>query len=73
MSSLYTSEAYLHAYSRINAMVIVGEGLADRHFRRLAALLPHDREELRRPGACWPPCRISSPAPMSAAMWWAAW
>jgi fatty aldehyde decarbonylase len=47
----YTSEAYLHAYSRINAMVIVGEGLADRHFRRLAALLPQDREELLRLGA----------------------
>lgn len=51
MIPAYTSEAYRHAYSRINAMVIVGEGLADRHFRRLAALLPHDREELLRLGA----------------------
>jgi fatty aldehyde decarbonylase len=45
------SEAYRDAYSRINGMVIVGEGLADRHFRRLAALLPEDRDELLRLGA----------------------
>lgn len=51
MINAYTSEAYRRAYSRINAMVIVGEGLADRHFRRLAALLPDDREELLRLGA----------------------
>ena len=42
---------YRAAYSRINGMVVVGEGLADRHFRRLAALLPDDREELLRLGA----------------------
>jgi fatty aldehyde decarbonylase len=47
----YDSPAYREAYSRINGMVVVGEGLADRHFRRLAQLLPHDREELLRLGA----------------------
>lgn len=35
----YASGAYRDAYSRINGMVIVGEGLADRHFRRLLAPL----------------------------------
>ena len=40
--------AYRVAYSRINALVIVGEGLADSHFRLLAALLPEDRQELQR-------------------------
>ncbi len=49
--SLYTSPAYRQAYSRINGLVIVGEGLADRHFRQLAVLLPGDREELLRLGA----------------------
>lgn len=39
---------YCDAYSRINAMVIVGEGLADRHFRLLADALPDDRQELER-------------------------
>ena len=47
----YGSAAYGDAYSRINALVIVGEAMADRHFRRLAALLPHNRDELRRLGA----------------------
>jgi fatty aldehyde decarbonylase len=47
----YDSPAYRQAYSRINGMVVVGEGLADRHFRRLAELLPPDREELLRLGA----------------------
>ena len=47
----FASPAYREAYSRINGMVIVGEGLADRHFRRLAALLPNDRDELLRLGA----------------------
>lgn len=47
----FASPAYRNAYSRINGMVIVGEGLADRHFRRLAALLPEDRDELLRLGA----------------------
>jgi fatty aldehyde decarbonylase len=47
----FASPAYRDAYSRINGMVIVGEGLADRHFRRLAALLPEDRDELLRLGA----------------------
>lgn len=47
----FDSPAYRQAYGRINGMVVVGEGLADRHFRRLAALLPHDRQELLRLGA----------------------
>lgn len=52
MSNLnYASPAYRDAYSRINGMVVVGEGLADRHFRRLAALIPDDRDELLRLGA----------------------
>ncbi len=46
----YGSAAYGEAYSRINALVIVGEAMADRHFRRLAALLPADRQELLRLG-----------------------
>jgi fatty aldehyde decarbonylase len=45
------TEPYRDAYSRINGVVIVGESLADRHFRRLAALIPDDREELQRLGA----------------------
>ncbi|MCP9932092.1 long-chain fatty aldehyde decarbonylase [Cyanobium sp. AMD-g] len=40
------SAAYCDAYSRINALVIVGEGLADSHFRLLAGLLPEDRDDL---------------------------
>jgi len=47
----YGSATYGDAYSRINGLVIVGEAMADRHFRRLALLLPHDCEELRRLGA----------------------
>jgi fatty aldehyde decarbonylase len=47
----FSSRAYRDAYSRINGLVIVGEGLADRHFRQLAALLPEDRAELQRLGA----------------------
>ncbi|MBW4529065.1 MAG: long-chain fatty aldehyde decarbonylase [Aphanothece saxicola GSE-SYN-MK-01-06B] len=39
---------YCEAYSRINALVIVGEGLADSHFRLLAGLLPEDRDDLMR-------------------------
>jgi fatty aldehyde decarbonylase len=42
------SDAYRDAYSRINGMVVVGEGLADRHFRLLARAIPEDREELER-------------------------
>ena len=45
------SDTYRDAYSRINGVVIVGESLADRHFRRLAALIPDDRDELQRLGA----------------------
>lgn len=44
----WTSPAYLDAYSRINGMVIVGEGIADRHFRLLADAIPEDRDELHR-------------------------
>ena len=40
--------AYREAYSRINGLVVVGEGLADRHFRLLARAIPHDRAELER-------------------------
>ena len=42
------SDAHRDAYSRINGMVVVGEGLADRHFRLLARAIPEDREELER-------------------------
>lgn len=45
------ADTYRDAYSRINGVVIVGESLADRHFRRLATLIPDDREELQRLGA----------------------
>lgn len=43
-----TTDAYRHAYGRINGLVVVGEGLADRHFRLLARAIPADREELER-------------------------
>lgn len=39
---------YRRAYGRINALVVVGEGLADRHFRLLARAIPDGAEELRR-------------------------
>lgn len=42
------TDVYRDAYSRINAMVVVGEGLADRHFRLLARAMPDDRDELLR-------------------------
>lgn len=42
------SDVYRDAYSRINALVVVGEGLADRHFRLLARAIPADRCELLR-------------------------
>ena len=44
----FKSSIYLDAYSRINGMVVVGEGLADRHFRLLARALPEDQQELER-------------------------
>jgi fatty aldehyde decarbonylase len=47
----FDAPAYRDAYSRINGLVIVGEGMADRHFRRLAELLPDQRHELLRLGA----------------------
>lgn len=47
----YASAACGEAYSRINALVIVGEPMADRHFRCLAGLLPHDDAQLGRLGA----------------------
>ena len=46
-----TTPAYLHAYGRINGVVIIGEGLADRHFRLLAKAIPEDGPELLRLGA----------------------
>ncbi len=48
MPQPHLSAAYCDAYSRINALVIVGEGLADSHFRLLAGLLPEDRDDLLR-------------------------
>ena len=42
------SPSYRHAYGRINGLVVVGEGLADRHFRRLARAIPEDAALLRR-------------------------
>ena len=42
------SDAYRAAYSRINGMVVVGESLADGHFRQLARAIPEDRSELLR-------------------------
>jgi len=42
------SPAYRSAYARINGLVVVGEGLADRHFRLLARAIPADSGELRR-------------------------
>ena len=44
----FNSDAYRDAYSRINGLVMVGEGLADRHFRLLARSIPEDRDELER-------------------------
>jgi fatty aldehyde decarbonylase len=44
----YDTPAYRDAYGRINAMVIVGEGLACRHFRLLAEAFPEQAGELRR-------------------------
>ena len=44
----FKSSIYLSAYSRINGMVVVGEGLADRHFRLLARAIPEDQQELER-------------------------
>ena len=44
----FDSDAYRTAYGRINGMVVVGEGLADRHFRHLALAIPEDRSELLR-------------------------
>ncbi len=43
----YLCPAYRDAYGRINAMVIVGEGLAYRHFRLLAAAFPEQARELK--------------------------
>lgn len=46
-SAIHTA-AYRRAYSRINAIVVVGEGLADRQFRLLARAIPEDQQELLR-------------------------
>ncbi len=87
--SLYASPAYRQAYSRINGLVIVGEGLADRHFRQLAVLLPGDREELLRLGAmearhardfvgCGRNLQVRADGGLARrllepAIWWVAW
>ncbi|MFM7311850.1 MAG: long-chain fatty aldehyde decarbonylase [Cyanobium sp.] len=42
----FDSAAYRDAHSRINAVVVVGEGLADRQFRLLARSIPEDRDVL---------------------------
>lgn len=42
------SAGYRDAYSRVNGVVVVGEGLADRHFRLLARAIPADRADLLR-------------------------
>jgi hypothetical protein len=42
------SLAYRQAFARINGLVVVGEGLADRHFRLLARAIPDDAPQLRR-------------------------
>lgn len=47
----FVSAAYRQAYARINGLVVVGEGMADQHFRRLARAIPDDADELRRLGA----------------------
>lgn len=44
----HNSGRYRDAYSRINALVVVGESLADRHFRLLARAIPEDRDLLLR-------------------------
>ena len=44
----FKSYTYLDAYSRINGLVVVGEGLADLHFRLLARAIPEDQQELER-------------------------
>ena len=44
----FNTQVYRDAYSRINGLVIVGEGLADRHFRLLARAIPDDALELKR-------------------------
>lgn len=45
------TDAYRQAYGRINGVVVVGEALAERHFRLLARLIPADAAELQRLGA----------------------
>ena len=40
--------AYRHAYSRIHGVMVVCEGLADRHVRLLAKAIPEDGPELER-------------------------
>lgn len=44
----FETPAYRAAYGRINAMVIVGEGLACRHFRLLAEAFPDQAGDLHR-------------------------
>jgi len=42
----FHSDAYRDAYSRINGVVVIGETLADRHFRSLAKSIPDDHDLL---------------------------
>ncbi len=44
----YSSATYHDAFSRINGLVVIGEGVANRHFRYLARAIPEDQEELTR-------------------------
>lgn len=47
----FPSPAYRQAYGRINGVVVVGEALAEHHFRLLAKAIPADADELKRLGA----------------------
>jgi fatty aldehyde decarbonylase len=47
----FTTEIYRQSYGRINGVVVVGEALAEQHFRLLARAIPEDARELKRLGA----------------------
>ena len=47
----FTTEIYRQSYGRINGVVVVGEALAEQHFRLLARAIPEDAGELKRLGA----------------------
>jgi len=46
----FTTEIYRQSYGRINGVVVVGEALAEQHFRLLARAIPEDAGELKRLG-----------------------